>query len=235
MTRDVGTGRSAHMSADLAKFIDHTLLKADATDADVERICDEARRFGFASVCVNSRFVPLAKRRLEGSGVRTVSVIGFPLGAMSTAAKAFEAKQAVADGAEEIDMVLSIGALKQGDVEAVTEDIRAVVQASAPAPVKVILETALLTEAEKIAACAASKNAGAAFVKTSTGFGPGGATEEDVALMRREVGDALGVKASGGIRTTDDARRMIAAGANRLGCSASVAIVGGDGSSGDGY
>lgn len=223
------------MGADLAKFIDHTLLKADATDADVERLCDEARRFGFASVCVNSRFVPLAVRILRGSGVRTVSVVGFPLGAMATAAKSFEAQQAVLEGAEEIDMVLAVGALKQGDIEAVTDDIRAVVQASDSVPVKVILETGLLDDDEKIAACAAAKAAGAAFVKTSTGFGPGGATEADVALMRREVGDALGVKASGGIRTTDDARRMIAAGANRLGCSASVAIVGGGEAAGGGY
>lgn len=223
------------MGADLAKFIDHTLLKADATDADVERLCDEARRFGFASVCVNSRFVPLAVRLLRGSGVRTVSVVGFPLGAMATAAKSFEAQQAVLEGAEEIDMVLAVGALKQGDIEAVTDDIRAVVQASDSVPVKVILETGLLDDDEKIAACAAAKAAGAAFVKTSTGFGPGGATEADVALMRREVGDALGVKASGGIRTTDDARRMIAAGANRLGCSASVAIVGGGEEAGGGY
>lgn len=223
------------MSADLAKYIDHTLLDAKATDADIERLCDEARRFRFASVCVNSRFVPLAVRLLRGSGVRTVSVVGFPLGAMATAAKSFEAQQAVLEGAEEIDMVLPIGALRQGDLEAVTEDIRAIVQATDPVPVKVILETALLTDDEKIAACAAAKTAGAAFVKTSTGFGPGGATEADVALLRREVGDAMGVKASGGIRTAEAARRMLAVGANRLGCSASVAIVGGAEAAGGGY
>ncbi len=211
--------------ADLARFIDHTLLKADATSPDVQRLCDEARRFGFASVCVNGANVRLCRDRLAGSPVKTVTVVGFPLGAMSSAAKAFEARDAVANGAAEVDMVMNVGALKAGDLDAVFDDIRGVVLASAPCPVKVILETGFLSRDQKIVACTLSRLAGAAFVKTSTGFGPGGATVQDIALMRQVVGGGVGVKASGGVRTTEDARTMIAAGANRLGASASIAIV----------
>jgi deoxyribose-phosphate aldolase len=210
---------------DLAARIDHTLLKAEATAADIERLCAEARRHRFHSVCVNSSHVPQAARLLQGSDVKTVAVVGFPLGAMSTAAKAFEARQAVRDGTTEIDMVLALGRLKSGDAKGVAEDIRAVVQAAQPAPVKVILETSLLTDAEKVLACQLAQQAGAAFVKTSTGFGSGGATEADVALMRRTVGAAMGVKASGGIRSREDALRMIRAGADRIGASTSVSIV----------
>lgn len=223
------------MSKSLAQAIDHTLLKADATQAEVEAICDEALQHGFASVCVNGRFVPFVAEKLRGSAVKTVSVVGFPLGAMSSKAKAFETRQAVDDGAQEIDMVLAVGALKDGDLEYVTQDIAEVVKAAGSVPVKVILETALLSDSQKEAACLAAKKAGAAFVKTSTGFSSGGATVADVALMRRVVGDALGVKASGGIRNTADAQAMIQAGANRLGCSASVAIVGGGKAQGEGY
>lgn len=211
----------------LAPFIDHTLLRADATAAQVEALCDEARRFGFATVCVNGSMVATAARALEGSPVLPIAVVGFPLGAMSTTAKAFEAADAVRSGAREIDMVLAIGALQAGDDAAVRDDIAAVVAASQPWPVKVILETCLLDEEQKIRACRLAREAGAAFVKTSTGFGGGGATEADVALLRRSVGDALSVKASGGIRTTEQAMAMLRAGADRIGASASVAIVGG--------
>jgi deoxyribose-phosphate aldolase len=218
-------GAAASTENDLARRIDHTLLKADATARDVERLCDEARRHGFASVCVNSAHVARAAGHLAGSDVGVCAVVGFPLGAMSPGAKAFEARCAVHDGACEIDMVLQVGALKAGDHRAVFEDIRGVVVAAAPARVKVILETALLEDEQKIIACILSKLAGAHFVKTSTGFASGGATVEDVRLMRRVVGDEMQVKASGGIRTREDALRMIAAGADRLGASASVAIV----------
>lgn len=213
--------------AELARYIDHTLLRADATPADIEKLCREAREHGFASVCVNSAHVALAARLLEGAVTRPIAVVGFPLGAAASSAKAFEAAEAVRMGAAEIDMVVAIGALKARDFRAVLDDIVAVVRASAPAPVKVILETSQLSEEEKIAACVLSKAAGAAFVKTSTGFGGGGATVEDIELMRRIVGSDLGVKASGGVRSADDARRLLAAGANRLGASASVAIVSG--------
>ncbi len=211
----------------MAGMIDHTLLKADATAGDVKKLCDEARKFCFASVCVNSTNVAKAKAYLEGSGVIVCAVVGFPLGAMTPTAKAFEAREAVRCGASEIDMVLNIGALKSRDYALVEDDIRRVVQAARPAKVKVILETGALTSEEKIIACTLSKIAGAHFVKTSTGFGPGGATVEDIALMRRLVGDDMGVKASGGVRTHEDAEKMRAAGADRIGASASVAIVGG--------
>ncbi|MBI2897360.1 MAG: deoxyribose-phosphate aldolase [Deltaproteobacteria bacterium] len=212
---------------DLAAAIDHTLLKPDATREDLKKLCDEAKRYGFASVCVNSANVRVVKEMLRGSPVMAVAVVGFPLGAMSTQAKAFEAREAVRMGADEIDMVINIGALKSREYAQVEEDIRAVVQASRPHPVKVILETGALSQEEKIIGCALSRAAGAAFVKTSTGFGPGGATVEDVALMRRVVGDEMGVKASGGVRSTEDAEKMMKAGATRIGASASVAIVGG--------
>jgi deoxyribose-phosphate aldolase len=209
----------------LAKYIDHTLLKPEATRDELLQLCDEARKHQFATVCVNSSNVAFVARQLKGSGVRVTAVVGFPLGAMTPRAKAFETKEAIRCGADEIDMVLNIGALKSGDLDLVEEDIRAVVEAAKPHPVKVILETSKLDDEEKVVACALSKAAGAAFVKTSTGFGGGGATTEDIALMRRVVGRSMGVKASGGIRTREDAEAMIKAGANRLGASASVAIV----------
>ena len=211
----------------MAGMIDHTLLKADATAADVKKLCDEARKYCFASVCVNSTNVAKAAAYLEGAGVMVCAVVGFPLGAMTPTAKAFEAREAVRCGAAEIDMVINIGALKSRDYALVEDDIRRVVQASRPAKVKVILETGALNTEEKIIGCTLSKIAGAHFVKTSTGFGPGGATAEDIALMRRLVGDEMGVKASGGVRTHEDAEKMRAAGADRIGASASVAIVGG--------
>jgi deoxyribose-phosphate aldolase len=210
----------------LARMIDHTLLKADATAADVKKLCEEARKYCFASVCVNSTNVGRARAHLEGSGVMVCAVVGFPLGAMTPTAKAFEAREAVRCGAAEIDMVINLGALKSRDYALVEEDIRKVVQASRPARVKVILETGALTQEEKIIGITLSKIAGAAFVKTSTGFGPGGATVDDVALMRKLVGDEMGVKASGGVRSAEDAAKMRAAGADRIGASASVAIVG---------
>lgn len=211
-------------AGELAKHIDHTLLKPDASEDAVRRLCAEAREFGFASVCVNGSFTELVARELKGSGVKTCVVVGFPLGAGTSAAKAFETADAVSRGAEEIDMVLSVGRLRFGETAAVREDIRAVVQAAEGALVKVILETCLLTDEQKELACRLAEEAGAHFVKTSTGFSTGGATVEDVALMRRVVGDRLGVKASGGIRTREDAERMIAAGASRIGASASVTI-----------
>lgn len=207
-------------------MIDHTILKADATEADVVRLCAEAKEYGFASVCVNSSFVPLVHTQLLGSGVKTCCVVGFPLGAMSTAAKAFEAKQARADGAQEIDMVIHVGALKEGRDNYVLDDIKAVVEAADGALVKVIIETCLLTDAQKVRACELAVRAGAHFVKTSTGFGPGGATAHDIALMRKAVGPDIGIKASGGIRTRQDALIMINAGANRIGTSAGAALCG---------
>jgi len=209
----------------LAKIIDHTLLKPDATDDDIKRLCAEARQYGFASVCVNPVHVALCKRELEGTGIPVTAVIGFPLGANTTRIKAEEARQAVADGASELDMVINIGKLKSGDYDFVREDIRAVKEAGRPAILKVILETSLLTDEEKIKGCLLAQQAGADFVKTSTGFSTGGATPEDVALMRRVVGGRMGVKASGGIRSCEDAQRMRLAGATRIGASASVKIV----------
>ena len=218
----------------LAGMIDHTLLKAEATTKDLEKICAEAREHRFASVCVNSGRVALVAKLLEGSGVLPISVVGFPLGMMETEAKTFETRRAIEDGAREIDMVLSVGALKDGDFGAVESDITHVVHEAGPSvPVKVILETALLTRDEKIAACVIAKRAGASFVKTSTGFGGGGASVEDVQLMRAVVGPRMGVKASGGVRTRQDALKLIAAGANRLGASSSVAIVSASGISGE--
>lgn len=214
------------VDVNMARMIDHTLLRADATSADVQKLCEEARKYCFASVCVNTSHVGRAKAALRGSGVMVCAVVGFPLGAMLPNAKAYEAKEAVRCGADEIDMVLNIGALKSRDYALVEEDIRKVVQASRPAKVKVILETGALTQEEKIVAISLSKVAGAHFVKTSTGFGPGGATVEDVSLMRRLVGDQMGVKASGGVRTHEDVEKMKAAGANRIGASASVQIIG---------
>jgi deoxyribose-phosphate aldolase len=221
--------------ANLAKLIDHTMLKPEATRDEVVKLCDEARKYRFASVCVNTTWVPLCKSMLAGSDVMVCAVVGFPLGAMLPTAKAYEARDAVRAGAKEIDMVINIGALKSKDYETVFEDICRVVKSAAPAGVKVILETSALDQEEKIIGCTLSKLAGAAFVKTSTGFGKGGATVEDVALMRRVVGPDLGVKASGGVRTADDAIKMAQAGATRIGASASVAIVTGatEGAAGD--
>jgi deoxyribose-phosphate aldolase len=212
-------------SEGLASYIDHTLLKPDATQTELQKVCEEARKWHFATVCVNSANIAFVARELEGSVTKPIAVVGFPLGASVGTAKAFEARQAVRSGAREIDMVINIGALKSRDYETVLEDICRVVEASKPWPVKVILETGSLNEEQKIIGCALSKAGGAAFVKTSTGFGPGGATVEDIALMRRVVGDEMGVKASGGVRTREDAEAMIKAGANRIGASASVAIV----------
>lgn len=229
--RDVGLNRIAHLAGadappqDIAPLIDHTILKADATRDELIKVCDEAKKYGFATVCVNPTNVRLVASQLKGSPVKTIAVVGFPLGAGTPSAKAFEAREAVRNGAAEIDMVINIGALKSKNYALVLEDICAVVQGVRGIPVKVILETANLNNEEKIISSALSKVAGAAFVKTSTGFGPGGATAEDVALMRRIVGSELGVKASGGVRTTEDAKKMIGAGATRLGASASVAIV----------
>ena len=202
---------------DIAKMIDHTMLKADATKDTILRYCEEAKDNGFASVCVNSSYVALVAKALQGSGVHTCSVVGFPLGAMSTKAKAFEAKQAVEDGACEVDMVLHIGALKDKDYLYVKEDIRAVVMASKPALVKVILETCLLNKEEIRIASALSEEAGADFIKTSTGFSTRGATVEDIKIMKESVSPKMKLKASGGIRSREFAEELIAAGANRLG------------------
>jgi deoxyribose-phosphate aldolase len=216
---------SSGLAHQLASVIDHTLLKADATSSEIEKICLEAREHGFATVCVNSSYVALAAKLLAGSKTVPISVVGFPLGAASTESKAFEARQAIEDGACEIDMVIHLGALKEKNYEKVHTDILSVVEAAKPWPVKVILETCMLNEEQKIAGCAIAKAAGAAFVKTSTGFGAGGATVSDVQLMRRCVGPEMGVKASGGIRTREDALKMIEAGANRIGASNGVAMV----------
>ena len=224
-TRVGATSGGTKPRDDLASHIDHTLLKPDATRADLEKVCEEARKWQFATVCVNASNIPLVAKLLAGSSVKPIAVVGFPLGAMTATAKAFEAREAVRSGAREIDMVINTGALKSKDYGTVLDDICRVVAASKPWPVKVILETGGLTQDEKVIGCALSKAAGAAFVKTSTGFGPGGATVEDIELMRRIVGGNVGVKASGGVRSTQDAQKMIAAGADRIGASASVAIV----------
>lgn len=212
----------------MASFIDHTLLKPEATEAQVIQLCTEAKKYNFASVCINPNFVPLSAKLLQGSPVMVCTVIGFPLGATTTETKVFETKQAIADGANEIDMVINVGELKSKEYNKVEEDIRAVVNACGGKTLKVILETALLNDEEKIKACELSVKAGASFVKTSTGFGPSGATEEDIALMRRVVGPNLGVKASGGIRDTETTLKMLKAGATRIGASASIAIVNND-------
>jgi deoxyribose-phosphate aldolase len=209
----------------ISEYIDHTILKPDARIDQVKIFCSEAKEYGFASVCVNPVHVPLVVRELEGTSVKTCVVVGFPLGANASIVKAYEAKTAVEQGADEIDMVINVGALKDGDYETVEKDIRAVVAASGKSHVKVILETCLLTDAEKLKACELSLNAGAHFVKTSTGFGSGGATIEDVALMRKAVGDKAGVKASGGIRDYKIAIAMIDAGASRIGTSSGIKIV----------
>jgi deoxyribose-phosphate aldolase len=215
----------------LAHMIDHTLLKPDATQDQIAQLCYEARKHGFASVCVNPANVKLCTQLLKDSDVLVCTVVGFPLGATSTESKVFEAQQAIRDGAIEVDMVINVGALKSRDYELVERDIASIARVchAGNAILKVIIEAALLTDEEKVVACQLAKVAGADFVKTSTGFGPGGATVEDVALMRRVVGLTMGVKAAGGIRTYEDAQKMIAAGATRIGASASVRIVQGAG------
>jgi deoxyribose-phosphate aldolase len=211
----------------LAHMIDHTLLKPDATQDQVAQLCFEARKHNFAAVCINPAYVALCHELLKGSDVAICTVIGFPLGATSTDAKVFEAQQAIRDGATELDMVINIGALKSKDYELVQQDIASLARIchAGNAILKVIIEAALLTDEEKVIACQLAKVAGADFVKTSTGFGPGGATAADVALMRRVVGPGMGVKAAGGIRTFEAAQEMIAAGASRIGASASVKII----------
>ena len=210
----------------LAKYIDHTLLKTDAQRADVAKLIEEAKAYHFASVCVSPIWVSYVSDALRGSGVKTCTVIGFPQGATPSAVKAFETKQAVADGADEVDMVIAVGRLKDGDDAYVKADIEAVVRAAhGKALTKVIIETCLLTDEEKRRACLLAKEAGADFVKTSTGFAAGGATAADVRLMRESVGDTMGVKAAGGIRSRADAEAMLAAGATRLGTSSGVKIV----------
>ncbi len=211
----------------LAKMIDHTLLKPDATQDQIAQLCFEARKYGFASVCVNPTWVSLCAQLLQGSPVKVWTVIGFPLGATAPEVKAFETQNAIDHGATEIDMVINIGALKARDLELVAKDIRGVVAAAhgRNAIVKVIIEAVLLTDEEKTIACLLSKEAGADFVKTSTGFASGGATVHDVELMRRTVGPEMGVKAAGGVRTFEDAEKMIKAGATRIGASAGVKIL----------
>ena len=223
----VGVEEAGGIGPDLAALIDHTLLKPDATVREIEQLCAEALKYSFASVCINPSYVPLCARLCRGSDVKVCTVIGFPLGATSTAAKAFEAEQAIRDGAQELDMVINVGMLKAGEHEYVESDIFSVTSTArrARALSKVIIETALLTDEEKIKACVLAKRAGADFVKTSTGFAKGGATAGDVSLMRRVVGSAMGVKASGGVRSREDALAMVASGADRIGASASVKIV----------
>jgi deoxyribose-phosphate aldolase len=212
---------------DLASMIDHTILKPDATREELKKVCEEARKWKFATVCVNASNIPLVAKLLDGSGVKPIAVVGFPLGAMTPTAKAFEAREAVRNGAREIDMVINIGALKSGDLRAVERDIEAVTVPcrDCGALSKVIIEAALLTDDEKVTASTLAKAAGADYVKTSTGFGPGGATAADVALMRRVVGAEMGVKAAGGVRDLESLKAMVAAGATRVGASAGVKIL----------
>jgi deoxyribose-phosphate aldolase len=217
------------LNSEIARLIDHTLLKPDATSVQIVKLCAEAREYGFSSVCVNPYWVPVAAQELVGSSVKTCTVAGFPLGANTTPTKIFEAGKALRSGAQEIDMVINLGALLSGDTAAVLADIRGVVEEThgAGAIVKVILETCLLTQEQKVTACRLSVEAGADYVKTSTGFSTGGATVEDVALMRNTVGALIGVKASGGVRSLADLRKMVDAGATRIGTSSGVAIVAG--------
>jgi deoxyribose-phosphate aldolase len=223
----IGVQASQGATAGVAGYIDHTLLKPEATRRDIEALCREAAEFRFATVCVNPAWVALAAARLKGTGVGVCSVVGFPLGATTADVKQYETRRAIFDGATEIDMVINIGALKSGDLRVVERDIAAVVDACQPCGVlsKVIIEAALLTTEEKVAACTLAKAAGADFVKTSTGFGPGGATAADVALMRQVVGPEMGVKAAGGVRDLGGLKAMLAAGATRIGASAGVRIV----------
>ncbi|MEK5487541.1 deoxyribose-phosphate aldolase [Lysinibacillus sp. FSL M8-0355] len=216
------------MEQNFARMIDHTLLKAEATKEQIEKLCAEAKQFNFASVCVNPTWVKRSSELLQGSDVLVCTVIGFPLGANTPAVKAFEAKDAIANGAKEVDMVINIGALKDKNYEHVQADIAAVVEAAkGSALVKVIIEACLLTDEEKVKACELAVAAGADYVKTSTGFSTGGATAEDIVLMRKTVGPELGVKASGGVRSLEDMKKMVEAGATRIGASSGVAIMNG--------
>ncbi|ASJ53020.1 MULTISPECIES: deoxyribose-phosphate aldolase [Brevibacillus] len=217
------------------KYIDHTLLKPDATQEMIDKLCAEAREHDFMSVCVNPYWVKRSAELLAGSDVKVCTVIGFPLGASTIESKAAETRDAIANGATEVDMVLNVGALKSGDLETVKKDIAAVKQAAGDILLKVILETCLLTEEEKVVACKLSVEAGADYVKTSTGFSTGGATVEDIALMRKTVGPNVGVKASGGVRDGETAVAMIEAGASRIGTSSGVSIVTGAKTTGSGY
>ena len=221
-----GGGAADPAPAQLAKYIDHTMLMPDAPDAAFDKLVEEAIEWGFFSVCVNSSRVAYVAKKVQGTDVKVSAVIGFPLGAMDSTAKAFEARRAISDGAHELDMVMNIGAMKSGNIKLVEEDIRAVRRATRGTTIlKVIIETSLLTDDEKVLACEISKRAGADFVKTCTGFAGGGATPHDIALMRRTVGPQMGVKASGGMRNYPRAVQIIAAGANRIGAVSSVAIV----------
>lgn len=213
------------MTKSYASYIDHTLLKPEATKEQIQKICAEAREYGFASVCVNPTWVSLAAAELKEAASKVCTVIGFPLGTSTSATKAFETKDAIANGADEIDMVINIGALKSKQYKAVEKDIRAVVEAANGTLVKVIIETCLLSKEEKMKACELAVSAGADFVKTSTGFSTGGATVEDVALMRQTVGPKIGVKASGGVRSLEDLESMVKAGATRIGASSGVKII----------
>ena len=212
--------------AQIAKMIDHTILKPEATEKEILKLCKEAIEYNFASVCINPSMVPVAATALEGTDVEVCTVIGFPLGATTTEVKAFETKDVIEKGATEVDMVINVGKLKERDLEYVKNDIKAVVEAAkGKALTKVIIETCLLTDEEKVIACQLSKEAGADFVKTSTGFSTGGATAADIKLMRETVGPDMGVKASGGVRTSEDMKAMLEAGANRIGTSGGVALV----------
>jgi deoxyribose-phosphate aldolase len=230
VTSGIGVEAAGGVEPDLARMIDHTLLKPEATPAEIEKLCSEAKKFSFASVCINPSYVSLCARLLRGTPVKVCTVIGFPLGATSTPSKAYETEQAIRDGAGEVDMVINIGMLKAGEYKYVESDIFAVTIIARRHRVlsKVIIEAALLSDEEKVKACVLAKRAGADFVKTSTGFSKGGATAGDIALMRRVVGAAMGVKAAGGVRSREDALAMVASGADRIGASASVKIVGGD-------
>lgn len=223
----IGLHATGGSTGGVATMIDHTLLKADATDADIQALCREAAEYSFASVCVNATWVAACERLLRGSGVKVCSVVGFPLGATTADTKHFETRRVIFDGAREVDMVINVGALKSSDLRLVERDIEAVAAPCRESGVlsKVIIEAALLTDEEKITACTLAKAAGADFVKTSTGFGPGGATAADVALMRRVVGAEMGVKAAGGVRDLEGLKAMVAAGATRVGASAGVRIV----------
>lgn len=219
----------------IARLIDHTLLKPEATRQEIDQLCEEARTYCFASVCVNPGWVKRCAQKLHKSGVMVCTVVGFPLGATSTQAKGYETQTAVAHGAQEIDMVINIGWLKSREYDLVKKDIQEVVRNAGRRPVKVIIETCLLNDEEKVKACILAKEAGAAYVKTSTGFSKGGATAADIALMRKVVGTQLGVKASGGVRTYEDVVQMVESGATRIGASASVKIIGGKGGASQGY
>lgn len=233
ITAGIGIDAAGGVENELAGMIDHTLLKPEATKEQIMQLCREAQKYNFASVCINPCYVSLCSKLLRDTAVKVCTVIGFPLGATSTAAKTFEGEHALRDGAKELDMVINVGMLKSGEYDYVENDIFAVVTTARRyrALTKVILETGLLTDEEKIKGCILAKQAGADFVKTSTGFAKGGATVGDISLMRKVVGSAMGVKASGGVRTREDALALVASGADRIGASASVKIIGGNGES----